>query len=76
MVAMTAVQDAGNNLLAGLPVIRPETHGRYSLSARAALKFRAQLRRPAEDNAALTASIVRTGGGSRRTPRCSTSTWV
>jgi phage terminase large subunit-like protein len=48
MVTMAAEQDAGDNLLSGLPIIRPETHGRYSLSERVALKFRAQLRRRRE----------------------------
>ncbi|WNG49193.1 DNA-packaging protein [Archangium minus] len=45
MVASAAVQEAGENLLAGLTIISPETHGRYSLSERAALKFREQLRK-------------------------------
>lgn len=61
MVALTAVQDAGDNLLAGLPIIRPETHGRYSLSERAGLKFREQLRRRARVNAALTEAFALDG---------------
>ena len=60
MIALTAVRDAGGKILAGLPTIRPETHGRCSLSERVALKFRTQLRRRAENNAALTAGIART----------------
>jgi len=47
VVATAAVQEAGDNLLAGLTIIRPETHGRYSLAERAGLKFREQLRRQA-----------------------------
>lgn len=47
MVASAAVQEAGEDILKGLCIIRPETHGRHSLSERAALKFRAQLRQRA-----------------------------
>lgn len=55
MVASAAVQEAGENLLAGLTIIRPETHGRYSLSERVALKLQEQLRRAARLNAGLRA---------------------
>ncbi|EPX62538.1 putative large terminase [Cystobacter fuscus DSM 2262] len=58
MVAMVAVQD---NPLAGLPIIRPETHGRHSLSERAGLKFRDQLRRQRELGAKLTADFALDG---------------
>ena len=58
MVASAAVQEAGDNLLAGLPIIRPETHGRYSLSERAGLKFRAQLRQRARLAEGLTATLA------------------
>ncbi len=56
MVATAAVLEAGENLLAGLTLISPETHGRYSLSERAALKFRAQLRKAGKLAEALASS--------------------
>ena len=56
MVASAAVQEAGDNILAGLTIIRPETHGRYSLSELAVRKFRAQLRRAGRLAAGLAAS--------------------
>lgn len=56
MVASAAVLEAGENLLSGLTIISPETHGRYSISERAALKFREQLRKASRLSAGLAAS--------------------